>query len=164
MTPSGTETPQVGQDITVGELMRRWFERLDRSTSVLEAARLMIVTGQQALPVVDGDRLVGMIAEGDILVRLLSEVSKDVYTGIGNVDRDVVGCYRNICGLRVDALMSRRVVTVAGSLPVLRAVGLMRAKHIQRLPVTEGNELVGLLFQTDVHAALLGGSMLPMAR
>lgn len=151
-------------DITVGELMRRWFERLDRSTTVLEAARLMIVTGQQALPVVDGDRLVGMIAEGDILARLLSEASQDVYAGIGNVDRDLVGCYRRICGLRVDALMSRRVVTVTADMPVLRVVGLMRAKHVQRLPVTEGNELVGLLFRTDVHAALLGGSMLPLAR
>lgn len=156
-----TETTRVGHDIKVGELMRRWFERLDPGTSVLEAARLMIVTGQQALPVVDGDRLVGMIAEGDIFARLLGEVSHDVYTGLGNVDRDIAGCYREIARLRVDALMSQRLVTATKDMPALRAVGLMRAKRIHRLPVTDGEELVGLIFQTDVHAALLGASLLP---
>ena len=49
----------------VRDVMRRWFERVEPSTTVLEAARLMTLTGQQALPVVDDDRLVGMVAGGE---------------------------------------------------------------------------------------------------
>ncbi len=145
----------------VGDIMRRWFERVEPATTVLEAARVMTVTGQQALPVVKDDRLVGMIAEGDILARLLGEVSKDVYLGIGLVDQDVTGCYREICRLPVESLMSQRLITADAETPALRAAGVMRARRIQRLPVVDGDQLVGLVFQTDIHAALLGGSLRP---
>jgi CBS domain-containing protein len=144
----------------VRDVMRRWFERVDPETSVLEAARVMTLTGQQALPVVDHqDRLVGMIAEGDILARLLGAVSKDVYTGIGNVDQDAAGCYHDICRLPVGGLMSQRLVTATPEMPALRAAGIMRARRVQRLPVVDGEQLVGLIFQTDVHAALLAASV-----
>jgi len=121
----------------------------------------MTLTGQQALPVVDDDRLVGMVAEGDILARLLGDLSKDVYSGISHVDHDAPGCYRQICRLRVDALMSQRLLTATEEMPALRAAGMMRARRIQRLPVVDREHLVGLVFQTDIHAALLGASISP---
>ena len=143
----------------VGDLMRRWFDRLESGTPVLEAARVMVLTGQQALPVVEDDRLVGMIAERDILARLLGELSADVYQGLSFVDRDALGCYRHLCTLPVDDLMSRRLVTIAPDVPALNGVGVMRARRIQRLPVIEAGELVGVVFQQDIHAALLGVSI-----
>jgi CBS domain-containing protein len=145
-----------GEDMRVRDVMRRWFDRLEPDTSVLEAARLMVLTGQQALPVVAGNQLVGMIAERDILARLLSQLSADVYQGLGLVDRDAAGCYHDLCGVPVEELMSRRLVTSTPEMPGLKAVGIMRAHRIQRLPVIDGDELVGLVFQSDIHAALLG--------
>ena len=156
----GTATPAAIPDgMKVRELMRRWFERIEPTTSVLEAARVMVLTGQQALPVVDGDQLVGMIAERDVLAKLLSELSTDVYLGLGNVDRDAVGRYRSVCKLGVEELMSRQLVTTTPETPAIQAVGIMRARRIQRLPVVDGGQLVGLVFQMDVHAALLGLSV-----
>lgn len=146
-------------DVRVRDVMRRSFERLETGTSVFEAARVMTVTGQQALPVVHGAHLLGMIAEGDILARLLADLSKDVYYGLGCVDDDVSGCYREICRLPVDALMSERVLTATEDLPALRAAATMRARRVQRLPVIDGTELVGIVFQTDIHAALLAASV-----
>ena len=146
-------------EVKVGDVMRRSFERLESGTSVLEAARLMTVTGQQALPVVHGDRLLGMIAEGDILARLLADSSKDVYYGLGHVDDDICGCYREICRLPVDDLMSQRLLTATEDMPALRAAGTMRARRVQRLPVIDGPQLVGLVFQTDIHAAILAASV-----
>ena len=156
--PISEPLPSNNKVMRVGDLMRHWFERVETGTTVLEAARIMTLTGQQALPVVDGDRLVGMIAEGDIFARLLADLSKDVYLGIGLVDQDVAGCYREISHMRVEALMSQRLITTTPDTPVLRAVGVMRSRRIQRLPVTDGEALVGLIFQTDVHTALLGAS------
>jgi CIC family chloride channel protein len=148
-----------GELMKVHDVMRRWFDRLDPGTSVLEAARLMVLTGQQALPVVAGKQLVGMIAERDILARLLSQLSADVYQGLGFVDRDAAGCYHDLCAVPVEELMSRRLITSTPEMPGLNAVGLMRAHRIQRLPVIDGGELVGLVFQSDIHAALLGMSI-----
>ncbi len=149
--------PEV--NMKVREIMRRSFEQINPRATVLEAARVMTLAGQQALPVVKDDRLVGMIAEGDILARLLAELSKDVYLGLAQVDPDAPGCYRQICRLPVDALMSQRLVTTTQETPALRAAAMMRARRIQRLPVVDGDHLVGLVFQTDIHAALLGASV-----
>ncbi|MGH7425038.1 MAG: CBS domain-containing protein [Candidatus Methylomirabilales bacterium] len=140
--------------------MRRWFERLEPRATVLEAARLMVLTGQQALPVVDGDRLVGMIAERDIFDQLLGELSPDVYIlGLLSVDPDAVGGYRRISKMPVSKLMSTRLVTASPDMPALEAVGLMHARRIQRLPVIDGDRLVGLIFLTDIHAALFSASI-----
>jgi CBS domain-containing protein len=100
-----------------------------------------------------------MIAESDILARLLAELSKDVYFGLGQADDDVSGCYREVCRLPVDTLMSQHLLTTTEDVPALRAAGTMRARRVQRLPVLNGDRLVGLVFQTDIHAALLGASV-----
>jgi CBS domain-containing protein len=149
-----------GEAMNVGQLMHRWFERVEPGATVLEAARIMILSGKHALPVMDGDRLVGMIAEGDIIDRLLGELSRDVYAwGLGSADPDAAAGYRRIAALRVGKLMSTRVVTASPEMPVLQAAGLMQARRIHRLPVTQGDRLVGVVFQADIHAALFGESI-----
>ncbi len=145
--------------MNVEDLMRRWFERLEPGASVLDAARLMIFTRQQALPVVEGDRLVGMIAERDIFHRLLDELSGDVYWSLLSVDSDAVGGYRRVGGLRIAELMTTRLVTVTPDMLALHALGVMQARRIQRLPVIEGEKVVGLIFQTDIHEALFNASI-----
>ena len=54
----------------------------------------------------------------------------------------------------VRELMSSPVISVTGHtrLPVIKS--LMREKHIRRLPVVDGTELVGIVSQADIARAL----------
>ncbi|MFN2390136.1 MAG: CBS domain-containing protein [Actinomycetota bacterium] len=143
----------------VDDVMRRWFERLDIGSRVLEAARLMVFTGQQALPVVEGARLAGMIAERDIFDALLRETSRDVYAwGLSGIDPEVLSAYRGLLNRPVAEIMSQKVLTVGPDTLALRAAGLMRARRIQRLPVVAGDDLLGLVFQSDIHHAMLAAA------
>jgi len=146
--------------VKVDDVMRRWFERLDVTSRVLDAARLMVFTGQQALPVVDGSRLAGMIAERDIFDALLRDTSRDVYAwGLSGVEPEILSVYGELLHRPVADIMNTRVLTVAPGTLALRAAGLMRARRIQRLPVVAGEDLLGLVFQSDIHHAIFAAAV-----
>lgn len=56
--------------MNVGDLMRRRFDSIGPGAPVAEAVRTMLLTGQEALPVVEDGRLVGILSETDCLRRL----------------------------------------------------------------------------------------------
>lgn len=142
--------------MNVGDLMRRRFDSIGPGAPVAEAVRTMLLTGQEALPVVEDGRLVGMIAERDVFERLLGELSSDAYAlGLLSVDFDDLDAFRRLGSQPVAELMSTRLVTATPRMPALRAVAVMRARRIRRLPVIEGERIVGLLLQADVLAELL---------
>lgn len=142
--------------VKVGDVMQRRFDRLDPAASVLEASHVMLLTGHEALPVMEGERLAGMVAERDILDRLLQDLSGDVYAwGPGSVDLEDADAFRRVATVTVAELMSRRVVTTTPEAPALRAAATMRARRVRRLPVVQDDRVVGLIFQADILEAMV---------
>ena len=102
------------------------------STSVAEAAKLMKSEDVGSLPVTDGDRLVGMVTDRDIVVRVVAE-GKDVQSAT------------------VGEIASRELVTVDPQQDLDEALRLMAKHQVRRLPVVEEDgRLVGILAQADV--------------
>jgi acetoin utilization protein AcuB len=64
--------------LTVQEIMTRGVVTVRPSTEIREAARLMHARKIGALPVVDGDRVVGILTESDILRALQSVLTEGV--------------------------------------------------------------------------------------
>lgn len=140
----------------VGDVMQRRFDHVEPSATVLDAATLMMASGHEALPVMEGSALVGMVAERDILDRLLRDMSEDLYElGIRSVDLHDPTAIRRVAGMTVADLMSRTVITTSPDAPALRASATMQARRIRRLPVVDGDTVVGMIFQTDILAALV---------
>lgn len=54
---------------------------------------------------------------------------------------------------RVKEVMSRQLVTIDPSAGVEEAAGLMARKGVKRLPVMEGDELVGIITSSDIIRA-----------
>src|SRR5262249_10191913 len=55
--------------MTVEEVMTRTVITVDSATSIHEAARLMVEHGVSGLPVVEHGQLVGIISDGDLILR-----------------------------------------------------------------------------------------------
>lgn len=84
-----------------------------------------------AVPVVDGDAVVGIFSERDI-VRLISSYGPDA------LDR------------RIDDVMTKSPVTCEPNMAVIAALSQMTQKRIRHLPVVEGGKMVGFVSIGDL--------------
>ena len=103
---------------------------VEPSTSAQEAARIMKSEDVGSLPIVE-DRLVGVITDRDLAIRVLAEGAA-ADTPVGEI-------------------ASRDLVTIDPEQSLEEAARLMAEHQIRRLPVVEEDgKLVGILAQADV--------------
>lgn len=118
----------------VRERMHRGLTTVREEEDLGVALQLMLWGGMRHLPVVDGDRLVGMLSDRDVLRR-----------------RAEVG-WRAAGAVR-DA-MTREVETIDADAGLEDAAGRMILRRIGCLPVVDEGRLVGILTTTDLVAML----------
>lgn len=99
--------------------------------SVTEAAQAMKEQDVGSLPVVEGERLVGIVTDRDIVVRAVAEGVDPRTATVGDVT-------------------SGDLVTVEPDEDLDDALKLMAQHRIRRLPVVEDGRLVGVVAQADV--------------
>lgn len=115
-------------------------------STLLEAALMLRGSGFRHLPVVDGERLVGIITDRDIhrlAPSLLSSISPEEYNAI----------FENT---PLEKVMTRNPLTVSPDAPLRRVAQLLHDKKLGCLPVVEGERLVGIITTTDLLALLVG--------
>jgi len=117
----------------INEVMTDRPRAVTPQTSVRETARLMEEEDVGSLPVVeDGSRLVGIVTDRDVAVRVVA----------GGLDPD---------STRVGQVASAEVITLTPDHDLDEALELMAHAQVRRLPiVVRENELVGMLSQADV--------------
>jgi CBS domain-containing protein len=99
--------------------------------SVVDAARVLRDENVGSLPVIEGDRLIGMVTDRDITLRVVAEA-------------------RDPGSVSVQEIASRNPVTAESTIDLDEALKLMARHQVRRLPVTEEGRLVGILAQADV--------------
>ena len=99
--------------------------------SIADAAKVMAKEDIGPLPVVDADRLVGILTDRDIVVRVIAEGRDPQSTSVGDV-------------------ASGDLVTVSPDEDLGRALQLLAERQVRRLPVAEGETLVGVIAQADI--------------
>lgn len=139
----------------VSEIMSRSVRSVTPDTKLLEVASLMCLYRFSGLPVVEGDQLVGIIAEKDVLHRLFPTLEDLIGEGMRSVDLDsMMGQYKGVMTLRAADLMVRNPVTVSPDMHILRAATVMARNKFRRIPVAEGDKLVGMVSLGDIHKAI----------
>jgi CBS domain-containing protein len=129
----------------VREYMMSALTTITKDASLLDAAMTMRRSSIRHLPIVDGDHLVGIITERDVLrcsPSLLSEITQDEYNAI----------FENTPIARV---MTRDPISVAPDSPIRDAVALMMDRKMGCLPVVENGRLVGILTRSDLLSVLM---------
>jgi len=108
--------------------------------SAVEAAQAMASEDVGSLPVVEGDQLVGMVTDRDLVLQVLAKGG----------DADAV---------RVSDVCSRNPVVASPEEPLDDALWRMARERVRRLPVVSDGRVVGILAQADVaHAAQPGST------
>ncbi|MBW2464579.1 MAG: CBS domain-containing protein [Deltaproteobacteria bacterium] len=142
------DTPRLVRDIMSRELVTlREEEHLELLADGLERF------GFRHLPVVDGDKLIGLVTQRDLLKASMSSISPSATR-----DAFEAKLEENVF---VAQLMQRDVDTVTPDTTLVEAARRMRDQKRGCLPVVEDdNKLVGIITETDfldLAIQLLGG-------
>ena len=124
----------------VRDIMVKEVATLDVNDELSLANDIMRLGRIRHLPVVEGQRLVGIVSERDLFRSSLAQA-------LGyetKATRDLMKT------LHIKDIMVPAVVTVGPETPVCDAVRLMVDQKIGCLPVVEGEALVGLVTETDI--------------
>ena len=139
----------------VQDIMTASVRTVTPETKLLEVASLMCLYRFSGLPVVEGDELLGIITERDVLHRMFPTLENLMEEGIGAVDLDqMMGQYKDVLKLAVGDVMIRNPITVPPDMHVLRAATVMARNRFRRIPVADAGRLVGMLSLGDVHKAI----------
>ncbi len=105
--------------------------RVAVGTPVRDAVALLTARRIGALPVMDGDEVVGIMSERDIIYCLATDSEK-------------------VFDYPVERIMTAPAVTIAPDHDILSALSLMTRRRIRHLPVVDQGRIVGLVSIGDL--------------
>lgn len=133
--PMGSDTVVKVRDIMMkGPVTLEANDVLDLADDVMNLGRI------RHIPIVEGERVVGVVSQRDLFYSALVKA-------LGFKQREQKDLMRT---LRVREVMSKPVITIPPDATAKEAARLMAEKKIGCLPVVEGEELVGLVTETDI--------------
>ncbi|MDI6654395.1 MAG: CBS domain-containing protein [Candidatus Hydrothermarchaeota archaeon] len=134
--------------------------------SIYEAARILRERKISGAPVVEGEKVVGMISEADIM-GLIEEHDIDVNTILPSpLDvlelpvrmklelNEVLEKIKKASSALVSDVMTEKVVSISPDAAISDAAKIMSGKKVNRLPVIEKEKLVGIVSRGDIIGAL----------
>ena len=121
-----------GQQQRAGDVMTRNPETVSEKDSVRDAAQIMANRETGVVPVVDGKKVIGMVTDRDIVVRL-------------------VAAGKDCSSARISDVMTRHVRAVKEDTPLDDVMKLMSDAQVRRIPVVDRNdEIIGIVSVGDL--------------
>lgn len=138
---------------TVGQVMRTDVPVLSPETGIAEAARLMKAHAAWGLPVLDGEKIIGIITDGDLLSEFHMLVGSYSYEGDSEKFAERV---KHFLGLRVKNAMTMHPKTVKEGAGVDEAAETIKQLNVKRLIVVDAKgKYAGMVERIHVINAIL---------
>jgi CBS domain-containing protein len=129
--------------VKVTEVMTRPVFTVTPTTTIKEAARILIESGVSALPALNAKgELVGIVSEADLVAFEARPDARSQATPMAPTAGTTPRLVRDV--------MTRRVITVPVDAEVSRAARIMLVKGIKRVPVVNGRRVVGIVSRRDL--------------
>ncbi|MBN2043241.1 MAG: CBS domain-containing protein [Candidatus Aenigmarchaeota archaeon] len=117
----------------VSDIMERHVITIDKKTSIRKSLGIFKMKGKGLYPVVDGNRVIGLVSEWDIIKKLKHEV-----------------------GLKVKDFMVKRPIVTGGNFTSFEISKILCRGGFRRLPVMDRGVLIGIITPFDVIKYLNG--------
>jgi CBS domain-containing membrane protein len=126
--------------MTVKELMSRELYTLKPTDTVYQARQLMVNKQIRHIPVVDEqEQLIGLLSQRDVLAASISTLAE-----LETQEREELES-----GILINQIMTHNVVIAEEDTNLLNATQFMLSQKQGCLPVLRGEQLVGILTETD---------------
>ncbi len=115
----------------IRDIMTHQVASVNPRTNVVEAAQLMQKHDVGAIPVCEGEKILGILTDRDIVVRNIAH-GRDPYS------------------TPVQDIMTTKITSVNPEMSLNQAAGIMANEQIRRVPVVENEKLVGMVSLGDL--------------
>ena len=115
----------------VRQVMTSSVDWVSSDTSIVEVAKLMKKDDVGSIPICEGNKLIGIITDRDIVLKVIA---------VGG----------NSSNTLAKDIMSAKVISVTADQDVHEAADLMAKNQIRRLPVLEMGNLIGIVALGDL--------------
>ncbi len=151
--------------VKIRDVMSSPVITIDPKTTVKDATAILAEKNVSGAPVVENGKIVGIFSEADVL-RSLKTTKKDmrlIFPSISSIgiafqeqvtQREILEAYEEIGHMHVSEVMSKEVRTVESGITLNEAIVKMVSNGINRLPVLENGNLVGIVTRGDVIKGL----------
>jgi Zn-dependent protease len=116
------------QDVTVGDMMSSPVTTVPPNLPVSQVISMMYSSKHLGFPVIERDTLVGMITLADV-------------NRTSPIDREA---------MQVRDIMTRDLIVLPPSAPVIDALRIMSSHDIGRIPIVQNDKLLGIVTRTDI--------------
>jgi len=153
---------------TVREFMNKDVVYLSPEDTIYEAAKLLSQLKIAGAPVMEKEKIVGIITISDIIKFInikLGVLPKINTPGLSSlllalvqmqkVYRDFKKEVEKVTKFKVKEVMSKKVITIRPDMTLLEVAELMEKHNFNRFPVVENEKLVGLVARADLVKALI---------
>ncbi|MGI6361801.1 MAG: CBS domain-containing protein [Bacillota bacterium] len=142
------------------DIMNKEVITVDGSATIKEIAQIFVDNRISGVPVVDGDKLIGIVTEGDLMHKKTSPRAPSVLSILGAVFY-VEGVHRyredfaKLLAMNAEDIMSKDVVTIPEHMPVNEIATIFVKKDINRAPVLRNDKIIGIVSREDIVKSLL---------
>ena len=137
--------PAWVRQLTVADAMTRQPVTLGPEDSLMKAVEVMRKKGIRRIPVVVGEMVVGLLAEGDL--------KRAQPSALSDSEEEFV---RVMEGTPISRIMIQNLVTTTADAPLLEAAQTLHTTKYGALPVLRDGKLIGILTDHDLVGGLVG--------
>jgi Zn-dependent protease/predicted transcriptional regulator len=116
------------QDVTVGNMMSSPVTVVAPTLPIAKVIEMMYTSKHLGFPVIDRNTLVGIVTLADV-------------NRTSPIDREA---------MQVRDIMTRDLIVLPPSAPVIDALRIMSARNIGRIPIVQDGQIVGIVTRTDI--------------
>ena len=138
-------------------MMSRQVITIGVDAALIDAIKTMLKHGVSGLPVVDqAGKLVGILSKSDFLRRAEIRTERKrgrLLTFLAGPDK-VAFDFKREHGRKVGEIMTPEPVTITEDTPVDEIARIMESRSVRRLPVLNGDKIVGIVTDSDFLPAI----------
>lgn len=134
------------QKVPISTIMKQDVVKLNLADNLTKAETLFKKHHIRHIPVVNGNKIIGMLSYTDLLrisfVDAVDDDEEDVDTTVYNM-------------FTVEQVMAKNLVTISPDATIREAAEILATREFHALPVCTGNLLVGIVTTTDLIRYLI---------
>lgn len=156
--------------ITAKELMKKRIICFDPEDSIFDVARIFAREDISGAPVVENDRLIGIVSISDIVKFMTTKMTDAsiiehdpsslsfLLLNVAKMGKDYLDFKKEMERLsktKVKDVMSKEVLVISPDTTLIEIAELMEKKDVNRLPVIERDKIIGMVSRADLLKALI---------